>query len=67
MSTTTNYNSLIAFMVKETGWSLEYIRSMPFSDLMALAAEFIGKLTEEVRRDDVWELAKKEGIKIPGI
>ncbi len=52
-------------MVKETGWSLEYIRSMPFGDLMALATEFIGKPTEEVRRDDVWELAKKEGIQLP--
>ena len=60
-----NWNNLIAFMVKETGWSLEYIRSMPFSDLMALATEFIGKPTEEVRRDDVWELAKKEGIQLP--
>lgn len=62
---TTNYNSLIAFMVKETGWSLEYIRSMPFSDLMALATEFIGKPQEETRRDDVWTLAKKEGIRLP--
>lgn len=61
----TNYNSLIAFIVKETGWSLEYIRSMPFADLMALATEFIGKPTEEIRRDDVWALAKKKGIQLP--
>ncbi len=60
-----NWNNLIAFMVKETGWSLEYIRSMPFSDLMALATEFIGKPTEEVGRDDVWQLAEKEGIRLP--
>lgn len=59
------YNSLIAFMVKETGWTLEYIRSMPFGDLMALAEEFIGEPKKEPRRDDVWTLAEKEGIKLP--
>ena len=33
-------NELIALIVKETGWSLEYIRNQPLSYLYALAEEF---------------------------
>ena len=61
----TNFNSLIAYMVKETGWTLEYIRSIPFDDLIALAGEFMGEPKREIRRDDVWTLAKKKGIQLP--
>lgn len=32
-------NSIIAFVVRETGWSLEYIRDLPFPHLIALYHE----------------------------
>ncbi len=33
-------NQLIAFLIRETGWSLEYIRSLPFDDFVSLISEF---------------------------
>ena len=33
-------NELIALIIRETGWTLEYVRSQPFGYLRALAEEF---------------------------
>ena len=32
-------NELIVFVIRQTGWCLEYIRAIPFAQLQALAAE----------------------------
>ena len=34
-----NYDELVAFVIKETGWTLEYIRNLPLKDLYLLADE----------------------------
>jgi hypothetical protein len=34
-----NYYELIAFLVRETGWTLEYIKDLPLADLSRLAEE----------------------------
>jgi len=33
------YNELIVFVIRQTGWSLEYVRAIPFDFLMALVEE----------------------------
>ena len=33
------YNELIVFVIRETGWSLEYIRKIPFEQLSILVSE----------------------------
>lgn len=32
-------NELMVFIIRQTGWSLEYIRAIPFAQLQALEAE----------------------------
>ena len=95
------YNELIVFVIRETGWSLEYIRQIPYAQLTILVSElshqkavdvynrnhplgiiaailasdanhkrraedFIGRPPQRKGKgDDLWEQAKKEGIKIP--
>jgi len=34
-----NYDELVAFVIKETGWTLEYIRNLPLKDLYLLVDE----------------------------
>ena len=31
---------LVAFIIRETGWTLEYVRNLPLEDLFLLANEF---------------------------
>ena len=36
---TWNYNEIVTFVIRETGWSLEYIRKLPIEELFALVDE----------------------------
>lgn len=98
---TNRYDELIVFVIRETGWSLEYVRGIPYEVLSILTDElsyqkavdnynrnyplgiiaailssdkthqrkpkdFIGRPPERKRKgDELWQQAKKEGIKIP--
>ena len=95
-----NYDELVTFIIRETGWTLEYVRKLHPKDLYPLveelsyqkavddyklaynAAMIAGMLAKKgttiqgligeppTRRkekggEDIWSLAKKQGIKPP--
>lgn len=46
------YNELIVFVIRETSWSLEYVRSIPYDQLLALTNELVyQKAVDEYKRD----------------
>jgi len=38
---TDKYNELIVFVIRETGWSLEYVRQIPYAQIVTLVNELI--------------------------
>jgi len=52
-----NYDELIAFVIRETGWSLEYTRNLPLYYLHALVEEF-----RYIREQEAYERAHNAAL-----
>jgi hypothetical protein len=84
---------LITFIIRQTGWHLEYVKSLPVHEALELVGElrfqksvddynaavnfamavrgvreFLNKPPQREQRSetDIWTIAEKAGIKIPG-